>query len=157
MKKFQFDLQKLLEYRKTVEEKLLSELSAMRMEKERQIIRLQNLHGTVDMFQQRMKGNLANGTPDEIREDFSYLTDLNCLIESQVIVISRLSDKIQRKTADVVSASKEVKALERLKERKNREYKKELEEQEQKFLDELASIRFSRSTTNEELVTGSAA
>jgi flagellar FliJ protein len=157
MKKFQFDLQKLLEYRKTVEEQLLAELSGMRMEKDREIIRLQNLCTSVDMFRERMKKNLTGGTPEEIREDFCYLTDLNLLVESQKTFIVKLEEKIQRKTAEVVSASKEVKALERLKERKRQAYKKEIQEQEQKFLDELASIRYSRSGAGDECVAESAA
>lgn len=157
MKKFRFDLQKLLEYRKTVEEKLLAELSAIRMEKERERIRLQNLHSSVDMFKQKMKDNLSCGSIEEIRCDFSYLTELNQLIEMQVTLLSRLEGRIQEKTLEVVEASKEVKALERLKEHKKQEYRKDVQEQEQKFLDEIASIRYSRSSTSEELVSGSAA
>lgn len=64
MKKFDFKLQKLLEYKKTVEEQRLAELAAVRAEHEREEMRLREFMGNRDMFRERMKDDLRCGSPE---------------------------------------------------------------------------------------------
>jgi len=149
LKKFRFHLQKLLEYRKTLEDKLLAELSVIRAELDHEQSRLVAFRRDKDLHSVRMRENLANGSSEEIRDDFLYLSDLIRLIKQQEEIISKVEERRMRKTMEVLEASKQRKSLEQLKEQKKIEHRKESERQEQNFLDDIATTRYSR--VNKEL------
>jgi flagellar FliJ protein len=133
-----------LDYRETVEEKLLAELAVIQAEYERELARLDEIKRNRDLFIESMKKQLSDGTADEIKQAHEYLQQLIEQILMQEINIRSVSERKDKKTAEVVEASKDRKVLERLKEHKKVEYKRETERQEQKFLDDIACIRFGR-------------
>lgn len=144
MKRFKFGLQRLLDYRQTLEDKLLGELGAIQAEHERETVRLARMSSAREDFKVRMREMLVRTGPDELRQANAYLHDLT---EQMLVQEARLVGIVRRKdakTAEVVEAAKDRKAMERLREYKVLEHRRDAETQEQKFLDELASIRHGR-------------
>jgi flagellar FliJ protein len=157
MKKFKFNLQRVLDYRQTLEDRLLGELGAIQAELEREHTKLANLTCQRDSFRSSMTKQLTGGSADEIKEAYAYLTQLSRQVVLQEVCVYHVEARKDRKLAEVVEASKERKVLERLKEHKVSEHRKESERQEQKSLDEMACINFARARNSEDCVTGGAA
>ena len=156
MKRFRFNLQRVLDYRKTMEDILLTELGAIRAEYERESARLYDMSRASSLFALELKRHLAAGDPDEIRLAYGYLEHLGEQIGAQQEMLRRIDETKRRKTAEVVAASKDRKVMERLKDYKVTEYRKDAERDHQKFLDDLASIRSNRasSESNSSVVNG---
>jgi len=154
MKKFKFNLQRVLDYRKTIEDALLAELAAIQAEHDRELANLEDMKRDKDQFRERMKIELSRGDADEIKEAYNYLQQLTLQVLVQQNLVAKLNEKKEKKTLEVIDAAKERKVLERLKEYKVAEYRKEAESQEQKFLDDIACIRFGRVKRTEDLATG---
>ncbi len=148
MRKFKFNLQRVLDYRESIEEKLLSELAAARAQHDREIQKLTEITHARDQFRRRMRRHLTGGDADEIKRAHFYLNDLVRQVQSQEQAVHRAEEVKNRKTAEVVEASKDRKVLERLRDYKLVEYTSEFHSQEQKFLDDLASIRSNRSKSS---------
>ena len=154
MKKFKFNLQRVLDYRKTIEDALLAELAAIQAEHDRELANLEDMKRDKDQFRERMKIELSRGDADEIKEAYNYLQQLTLQVLVQQNLVAKLNEKKEKKTLEVIDAAKERKVLERLKEYKVAEYRKEAESQEQKFLDDIACIRLGRVKRTEDLATG---
>lgn len=145
MRKFKFNLQRVLDYRESIEDKLLAELAAARAQHDREIEKLTEVTRARDQFRRRMRRQLTAGDPDEIKRAHFYLNDLVKQVQSQEMAANRAADIKDHKLAAVVEASKDRKVLERLRDYKQVEYTSEMHSQEQKFLDDLATIRSNRS------------
>lgn len=157
MKKFTFNLQRVLDYRQTLEDRLLGELGAIQAELEREQSILADLTQQRDSFRSDLTRQLSSGNADEIKEAYQYLTQLSRQVVLQEVSVYQAEGKKDRKMAEVVEASKERKVLEMLKEQKVLEHRKEYERQEQKFLDDIAGIKFGRSRSSSDCVSGGAA
>ena len=149
MKKFQFHLQKLLEYRSTIEERLLAELSGIRAEYERELTRLKGLHAQMESSRKNAKETLSSGNCDEIRSACDYLNSMGERIKVQEHILCKIEERRRLKMVEVMEAAKDRKALEQLKDQKKIEHKKETERQEQVFLDDIASTRKNRANSAE--------
>lgn len=144
MRKFQFNLQRVLDFRETIEDKLLGELAASRAQHDREFEKLSQIMRARDQFRRKMRKQLAGSDPDAIRRAYFYLNDLVRQVQSQELAVMSAAEQRNMKTAEVLDASKDRKVMERLKDYKLVEYKSEMQSQEQKFLDDLASIRSNR-------------
>lgn len=154
MRKFRFNLQRVLDYRQTVEERLLAELAAIQAEHSRESARLAHMRHEREMFKQKMKQQLSGGSAEDIKQAYGYLQQLTRQALAQEVTVRRLIQQKDQKTAEVIEASKDRKVLERLKEYKVTAYHRESERQEQKFLDDLACIRFGRENGTSDCATG---
>jgi flagellar FliJ protein len=145
MRKFRFNLQRVLDYRGSIEEKLLAELAAARAHHDREVARLLEISRSRNLYRRKMRKQLTGADADAIRQAHNYLDDLVRRLKSQEIAVTRAADLKDKKTAEVIEASKDRKVLERLRDYKLLEYTSEAQSLEQKFLDDIASIRSNRA------------
>lgn len=141
MKKFQFKLQKLLDYRETCEDMLLNELGIAQTNYERESVKLSEIVSTRGVCRDKLKQELSTGNADNIVDCYQYMSYIMCEESLQKNKVEKAEERKEMKTLEVINASKERKVLENLKEQKNSEYKREIDSHEQKFLDDLASFR----------------
>ena len=144
MKKFSFKLEKLLDFKRTVEEQKLTELAVIRAEHGRELSKLLEFMVARDGFQKEMKKRLSDCDAEKIKEAQKYLEGLHHTIQTQENSVACIVKQKDEKTGEVLDAAKERKSLERLREHKQVAYKREVEHQEQKFLDDIACIRGGR-------------
>jgi flagellar protein FliJ len=145
MRKFNFSLQRLLDYKQTVEDALLVELAAIRAENAREKAVLTEMMRTKDTFGRRIRKTLAVGDAEQIQRAYAYLLDLGRQIARQDAKVRQLAVKTDEKMSEVIAASKERKALDRLREHKEDEHRQEAQRLDQIFLDDIASTRSGRS------------
>jgi flagellar protein FliJ len=151
MRKFNFSLQRLLDYKHAVEDALLAELAGIRAEHERERARLVEMISARDTFVRRVKKTLSTGDPEQIKRAYAYTQDLARQISSQEAKIQQLATKRDEKMAEVIEASKERKALDRLREQKANEHRQEAQRGAQAFLDDVASFRSRSQSVGETL------
>jgi flagellar protein FliJ len=154
MKRFRFNLQRVLDYRKTMEDMLLGELGAIRAEYERESARLEDMSMASCRYSLELKRHLADGDPDEIRLAYGYLEHLGEQMAAQQEMLRGISRKKEQKTTEVVEASRDRKVMERLKDYKVIEHRQDAEREQQKFLDDVASIRHNRAASAADTTTG---
>ncbi len=147
MKKFSFGLQKVLDYRQTLEDIRLAELAGLQAEHECESSRLTRMTQVREEFKCQMREMLASGDPEYIKQANAYLHDLTERVLLQKAKHDEVAARKDAKTDEVVEAAKDRKALERLREYKVVEHRHDGFREEQKFLDEIASVRHNR--TNE--------
>lgn len=144
---FRFRLESVLNYRRTIEENLLKELSELRRQLSLEEDRLKMMIFEKDRHINDL-GSLQKGGVtlqiEDIKLYFSYLNGLELKIKNQGDIIKRCQERVDKKLAEVVDAMKNRKILEVIKERGYREYTREINLKEQRLLDEIAVNRFTR-------------
>jgi len=146
MRKYRFHLQKVLDYRQSVEDALAAELAAIAADHQRALARLADIGRSREEFRRRMRQRLAAGDPDEIREAHEYLQQLDRQVIAQQKAVRRLALEQEEKIEQVIAASKDRKVLERLRDYKQSEHRREALRSEQKSLDEMTSLRHKKRT-----------
>lgn len=144
---FRFRLESVLNYRRTIEENLLKELSELRRQLSLEEDRLKMMIFEKDRHINDL-GSLQKGGVtlqiEDIKLYFSYLNGLELKIKNQGDIIKKCQERVDKKLAEVVDAMKNRKILEVIKERGYREYTREFNLKEQRLLDEIAVNRFTR-------------
>ena len=144
---FRFRLESVLNYRRTIEENLLKELSELRRQLSLEEDRLKMMIFEKDRHINDL-GSLQKGGVtlqiEDIKLYFSYLNGLELKIKNQGDIIKKCQERVDKKLAEVVNAMKNRKILEVIKERGYREYTREINLKEQRLLDEIAVNRFTR-------------
>lgn len=144
---FRFRLESVLNYRRTIEENLLKELSELRRQLSLEEDRLKMMIFEKDRHINDL-GSLQKGGVtlqiEDIKLYFSYLNGLEIKIKKQEDIIKNCQERVDKKLAEVVDAMKNRKILEVIKERGYREYTREINLKEQRLLDEIAVNRFTR-------------
>lgn len=134
MKK-QFRLESLLNYRKSIEEKIQIELASLR---EKEFKEKENLSRIKDMQRSMLKRFYEKNKMDDI----GYLELLSNEYIYRKKVLADLAEKITQTQKELISATKARKVLEKLKDRKIREFNNYLVQQENKFMDGVAIARY---------------
>jgi len=145
MRKFKFNLQRLLDYRASIEEKLLAELAAVRAQYVREVEALAAAKALSISYRENMRSQLSCGDVEDIKSAHRYMIELARQVKAQELKVRQFEGLKDKKTAEVVAAAKDRKVLESLRENKVLEHRKEADLQEQKFLDDVASIRHNRT------------
>ncbi|MDI6870350.1 MAG: flagellar export protein FliJ [Bacillota bacterium] len=145
MKRFVFSLQTVLELKRRREEALLEELAkrtraAAAAEERLKELRAERRRAQGEL-RQLLRGRLE---VERVRSAQDYLAGLDERIERQRVEVRRRNEEVKACRQQVVAASQERKAFEKLRERQWEAYQKEYQRQEQVFLDEIATQEYAR-------------
>ena len=142
MKSFKFDLEKILKLRKHYEDEakielgravgILSELESRLFAIGRERVRAQEA--------QFFPGNSA----DEIRQYSYYILRLDNITEQLLREVAAAQLKVEEAREAFLEASRERKVFDKLKEKRQKEYRKEMLAAETKALDDISSSIFAR-------------
>ena len=138
MKHFKFPLEKILGYRKNIEDKKAEALYQSRIKKkdEEDILEL-----IEEEKQNMLKGNerKKSNTLNQLTISSDYLNQLNNDIEKSENKIKDADKEVDEKLTDLKEASIDKKAVEKLRERKLIEHKAQLKKGEKKQIDDIAN------------------
>lgn len=142
MKKFYFALDTVLRYKEQVLDGLKAEharILAKVRECERAIEELERLHQncTEELRQNKMDGI----TIREIHTYENYLESLGLQIRRKREQLAQLREKEEAKRNEVVEAKKETSSIDKLKEKKLEAYNKEVQKEEERFIEEFVATK----------------
>ncbi len=139
---FKFGLEPVLNHRKTVEDNLQRELSVfktlLKLEKKKLLsFKRAKMKSWGELQQKQMEGISVS----EILLYVGFIERISKNLEKQEETVLEVETKFVQKREDVISAMKDRKTLEKLKEKSLMAYKQKLIKNEQSFLDEVAINR----------------
>jgi flagellar FliJ protein len=144
MKRFKFSLQTVLETRALKEEKLKKELGKLKAQQAEVKDKLAKLLSTRQEMQEWMSERRKSSSLDRLVEQ-AYLDRSRADEISKEKLLASIKDYdslIEAKRLELVAASKEKKAVEKLEEKQHKAYLLDVAREEQAFLDELARHQF---------------
>lgn len=148
-KPFKFKLEKILQMK--IEEEEQKKVFAKAMKKlqveEEKLQKLQNL---LEYKKEEFKIKLLQANEAHFFKSFSdYLEKLKKDIELQKVVVEKCRLEVEIEKQKLQDKMNERKSFEKLKEKEYQKYLAEQKLTENKFLDELSNIRYSRQKLNE--------
>ena len=147
MKKFKFRLQTALNLRQQREDQLRGELAQIQMRHQQEYLRLEQWNAEREAeVEHTASGRTGRMDPEKIRAREQYHAALEERIATQQQLVSMVERELQQKLVEVITASQETQALETLRDQQAEAHRREDLREEQKFLDELASIRAARQS-----------
>jgi len=152
MKKFQFKLQSLLKYKRHLEQVAKQEMAktvADIQTCEQRITGLQKDRiSATDQLESQVEKGMGAG-------QFNRYTEFITALDQSIILERNKKNELEKILGDKREALKqrtiEKKSLERLREKQAREYTHEMIREEQKSLDEMASLKTAREVNNEHI------
>lgn len=140
MKKFQFGLDRVLDYRQRVLEERQNEYAAAVRRVQEQQARLDEVRERYQSLNDRFRAEAAAGIT--IADAMSYENGLRGLereIAQETQTLHRLEQEAKEKRQRMLQAYMDTTVLERLKEKRLDEYQKEVQKREEQFIEELVS------------------
>lgn len=139
---FRFRLQKVLEYKQSIEEEKKLELGHAYRLRQQEAARLKR-------YQQQKEQALVSSRTGKLdlvslRQRQQYLDVMDRKIASQVKRLEAAEKRVSEKQVELRQAMQERKAFDRLKERQKQQFAYEFNRQQQKLLDEVATASFVR-------------
>ena len=152
MKRFQFKLQSLLKYKRHLEQVAKQEMAktvADIQTCEQRITGLQKDRiSATDQLESQVEKGMGAGR-------FNRYTEFITALDQSIILERNKKNELEKILGDKREALKqrtiEKKSLERLREKQAREYTHEMIREEQKSLDEIASLKTAREVNNEHI------
>lgn len=136
MKKFKFRLERVLQFRTVVKDEKLRDLTLKNAKLREEQDRLSALEDAIRRNQNEGDGVML---VESLYMRGLYASRLKDEIVNQRLAIIKCEDEVTEAMAAYIEASKELKALTTLKDRKRAEYLDYLAHEDAKFLDELAT------------------
>jgi flagellar protein FliJ len=146
MKRFQFRLQKVLEYKEDIEKQKMNDLAAAKQALAEEMDRLEWIQTTHKANGEALKCRTAEKTirPDEIQAHLRYQKKLEADLKAQTRRVEAAEEKTEKQRQILLDAAKERKTLETLKDKKLQSHLAEVERQDRNFFDEVATMRHHR-------------
>jgi flagellar protein FliJ len=142
---FVFRLQSVLDYRKNIEQKILSEFSEKKRQLDAETQKLNNLIiERVNLLDDLRKMQDRHLHADEIASYVSYIEQLRDDEEKQKKVIIDVQEHVELIRKELLEAVRKEKVMEKLKERHAEEYEGVIRAREQKNSDEMSVLKFGR-------------
>lgn len=139
MRKFQYRLQKVLDFRQRKEDKLKSELAAAIRTRDAEVAALSALSEKRGKAQKALEGHLRNGDIAEIQFANQFIENLARKIDTQNAIVAKANQEVEVIRNQLTVAAKERKIMEKHKEKKHEEWKEEEKRLEAKWMDEMAT------------------
>lgn len=148
---FQFKLQAVLDYRRLLEEKVMFECAEVkrRLDDERDTLKKMRREVADLLSQLRSRGEHRLSAPD-VSFYLSYINYLKGEGNRQEGVVSRIGEELEKKRAELAEAAGKRRILEIMREKRFQEYRIDMNDREQKELDEMAILRSGRGEYREE-------
>lgn len=145
MKKFKFKLDAVLKLRQRLEDELKKQLADLKKSMEFEIALLTKYRNEKLACQKELKA-LRSSALDmkKIIMHENYLELLGARIEVQIVRVAEAKEAVELKRGELLEASKDKKAVEKLYEKKYDEHMTTLRKAEQKYIDEISTMRFTR-------------
>ena len=146
MKKFNFNLKALLNFRKQQEEEAQREMMLARQQLQKILGILEHLEHECTLLEEDLR-NKQGGKQniEEYRSHYFYLQDLRQKIQSHQDRVMEAQNLVEKKRQAVNQAMQNKKIIENIHEKQYSEWKSEYEKLESKLSDELSTIRHIRN------------
>lgn len=143
MVNFDFKLERVLNYKKTVENFKKNKYGMMRQKLIKEEDKLNNFNDhKKTIIEEKNMSNIKIKAGDLAMYN-SYINDLNIQIKKQEEIVIETKENLERAKDEMIVSIKEKKIFEKLKENKYEEYICELKKQEEKQNDTLLNYRIS--------------
>lgn len=144
-KKFQYRLQKVLDFRERKVETLQAELALAIRDRDTEVAMLNALNEKRQKAQKSLEGYLSRGEVAEVQQTNTFLENMAKKIESQNKIVVKMNENVELIRKKLVVASKEKKIMDKHKEKKHEEWKVEQAKIEAKQLDEMSGVIFRKN------------
>lgn len=144
-KRFNFNLQKVLDFRASLEEKAHQEFARARKKYQEQTYILDNIKYEIDQAKKEIQ-NKKNITQGDFWLWNKYIERLNFDLKRAELRLRELARELSVKRQDLLEKSKDKKIIEKLKVNQKLKFDYEQEKEEQKEFDEMAVVRFEPKT-----------
>ena len=144
MKKFNFNLESVLNYRLIMEQQAKEKFGQAKIYATKQKELLQHYQKTLLQEQENIV-EITDVSALQHRDMY-----VNCLckqINNQAKVVEKAENLVKKRQAEVTKAMRDTKVLDNLKEKRYQEYLAEVNNEEQKILDEIGIINFTRQAS----------
>ena len=145
-KSFKFRLQSILDYKKKREdeekEKLAKLMQALSAE-EKVLLNLQHLLAR-EKEEYREKQRAGTLNLEELKMYHAYIKKVENDIVLQTQKIQKLNAEVENQRQQLLKATQEKKVFEKLKDKHHGDFLQEIEEEERKMIDELATVRYKK-------------
>ena len=149
MKKFQFSLEKVLSYKQQRQDALRSEHAEILAQVHAQEALVESRWERYREYSVEYRERCGRGLP--MTEVLVYQSGLRAMereIQSETMRLEQLKERAESKRKEVVAAKQETTAIEKLREKKARDYQKALEKSEEAFIEEFVSTSRVRAAAN---------
>jgi len=137
MKKFRFKLESVLKYRVHTEENEKNVLAGLNSHLASLIRQLADLRDEYSRKAKEFEEESKSGvTVHDVRSNHAFLKNIDYLSELKLKEIEEQNKLIARQTEVVIRAMQDTKTLDKLKEKKLKEYTKEEQKEQEKFVEE---------------------
>jgi flagellar FliJ protein len=144
MKKFNFNLESVLNYRLIMEQQAKEKFGQAKIYAAKQKELLEH-YQTILLQEQENIADVADVSALQHRD--MYVSCLCKQINNQAKVVEKAENLVKKRQAEVVKAMQDTKVLDNLKGKKYQEYLAEVNNEEQKILDEIGTINFTRHSS----------
>jgi len=142
---FQFRLQPVLDYRKQIEDRVMSEFADIKRRLAEEVALLERMqHERAALLDHLLEMGKHRMRSADIAAYCAYIRHIKDKEAMQVQSIAAIESELSEKRTVLVDAVKNRKVIEIIKENKFQEHKLHMSAQERKELDELAILRSSR-------------
>ena len=140
MKKFQFTLQKLMDFRQQELDRQKNTLSVLQAELQRIYEEKDELSRKVEEFSAELEEVCRSGAQAyEISVRKRYIVSLQQEIHAREISAAQKQEEVNRQLGVVVEATKDVRTLEKLEEKQLEDYKAAAVKENEQFIEEFVS------------------
>lgn len=149
MKRFDFRLQSLLNYRKYLEQIARQDTAKARMNVMDSQKRIDTLKDTLAVSAGKMEKLVEKGVPALFFRQFTnYMNGIAFDVDDETRKKASLEKLLEEKVEILKNKSREKKSMELLREKKRQEYIQEMLKSEQKSLDEISSLKKAREVSD---------